>query len=363
MTDGNLRAVGWLAVFIAMPVLAINDDASLEFLSPPAPWGALDATSVESPETDPFSYPVPESEPEPAPDEPGYFDRSLNYLEEQHLNWSSRVDFLARKIDGYFAGDQALWEQNESYVRVKVQEQWIEGGQWEPDNDLKFRLDLPATKDRYRLVIDYRNDETESLEDQTLPSAAAQNNGEDKSFFAGIAGTARDESKRWETKSAAGVKLHIPPDPFVRFDSRRRFALADTWDATFRVGAGWLHSKGFSAHNSYTLDHDLSSNRLFRSTSKLQWLEEEDTLEFAQVLDVFRFLDDRRLLDYQLGALGTSGSNPQINKYYFSTIYRQDLYRQSLYLNLIPEVAYPRERGFEAVVSLTLGFELFFNKF
>ena len=300
---------------------------------------------------------------EPVTESPGYISRSVNYLLTQHRNISSEVSLMARQIDAYLAGDQALAEDNESYIRVRVAEQSIEGGKWNPENDFKFRLDLPATKRRYRLLLAYRPDENKSLADRTQPSVAAQPDRGDKSLIAGAVHSVKNEAKHWEARALAGIKVRWPLDPFVRVDGKREIQLDADWQLRIRAGAGWFLSSGYGADNSWDFDRILAPKLLFRAGTAFQWLQTNDTLEFAEVWDVFHTLDDRHLLDYQIGALGTSGYHPHMDKYYASIIYRQDLYRKFLFLNVIPEVAYPREKDFAATVSFTVGIEIFFNQF
>ncbi len=335
---------------LSIPPLAFAPD----FL--PQPWPGPE-TSV-APEDLPEQDELEEQEAE------GYVDRGVNYLLQQHLNISSRVDVMGRAIDQYLAGDRALAEDNETYMRVRLAETWIEGGKWAPDNDLKFRLDLPATKRRYRFVVSYRpDDEDETLEERILPGTVAQPDRGNESFFAGAVRTMKDEALHWEGKAQIGVKARMPLDPFARFNSRREWSLNDNWAMTVRNAGAWFNSSGYRTEHALAFDRILTPVSLFRTTTNLQWREEEDTLEFAQVLDVFHTLDTRRLLDYQFGVIGNSWSSSRVNNYYVSVIYRQDLYRQWLYLNLVPQLAYPREEDFDDVMSFTVGIEVFFNQF
>lgn len=335
---------------LSIPVLAYAP----EFL--PQPWPGPE-TSV-APEDLPEQDLLEEEEAE------GYIDRGMDYLLIQHRSISTQVEVMARAIDRYFAGEGALAEDNETYMRVRLAETWIEGGRWEEDNDLKFRLDLPATKDRYRFVVAYRpDDEEETLADRTLPSSTARPTDGEQSFFAGAVRTVKDEARHWEGRAQLGIKARWPLDPFVRLNSRREVRISDHWALNVRNGGAWYTSSGFRTEHSLAFDRILTPAALFRTTTSAQWREEDDTLEFAQVFDLFHSIDQRRLLDYQIGVLGNSWSHSHVNIYYASVIYRQDLYRQWLYLNLVPQIAFPREENFNDIVSFTAGIEIFFNQF
>ncbi|HVK99833.1 MAG TPA: hypothetical protein VM553_08475 [Dongiaceae bacterium] len=379
MPEGRWWLFG-LALWLALPAWADSAISTSSSNVLTDAGGALPALSY-APEFQSPEWPEVETsvDPEDLPEddpleslEPGYMDRSFDYLLKQHKSISTRVEVMARSIDRYLGGDMAMAEENETFMKLQLAERWIEGGKWEPDNDLKFRLDLPATKRRYRLVLTYRPDfDNESLEERTLPSNRVQAVEEDKSLFAGIASTMKNEAENWEGRVQGGIKVHWPLDPFVRFNTKREIELGERWNLNIRSGAAWFAEDGFNANNSFTFDHSLGSNLLFRSTSSVQWREEEDTLEMGQVLDLFHTLDERRLLDYQVGVLGTSFSNPHVNIYYMSLIYRQDLYRHWLYLNVVPQYAFLREEdlgtrnddNFDEELSLLVGIEVFFNQF
>ncbi|MGB1062393.1 MAG: hypothetical protein ACPGZU_19785, partial [Ketobacter sp.] len=58
---------------------------------------------------------------------------------------------------------------------------------------------------------------------------------------------------------------------------------------------------------------------------------------------------------------GNSYSHSRINTYFISADYRRDLYKDWLYMNLVPELAFPRKEGFSGVASITVSFEIFFR--
>lgn len=374
IADRRICRLLWCGLLLVSPAGAAEnlhlmlDDSRLSAATRTQPLSAPDFLPPAWPQVEtsvePEDLPPHDALPEPEPQPGDYRRRGFGYLLKQHRRISSRVDALARNVDRYLAGDAALAEDNETYLRMRLAETWIEGGQWDPENDLKFRLDLPATKDRYRFVVAYRpDDETDSLAQRTLPGIVVRPDSGDESFFAGAVSTVKNEALNWEGRAQIGIKARWPPDPFVRLNGRRRVELNPWWAMSVRNGASWFNSSGFRTEHALAFDRILNPVLLFRSTSSAQWREEEDTLEFGQVLDLFYTLDQQRLLDFQFGVLGHSASNPGVDVYYLSTLYRRDLYRGWLYLNLVPQVAYPRDEDFRAITSFTAGIEVLFDQF
>ncbi len=81
-----------------------------------------------------------------------------------------------------------------------------------------------------------------------------------------------------------------------------------------------------------------------------------------QTLNVIQQLSPDKALTYTFGIFEESFSNTVISDYFFSAHYRQLIYKDWLYVNVIPEVNYPREFDYDARVSLTLKLEVFFHK-
>jgi len=330
------------------------------------------------PETDPLHSSSPDlvdtqrSKPDPFHDypqlkdwyvpyeEPGYVDRSVRYLLDSRRSISSAVAIMGERMDAYFAGENYIIEDNNTYLRLRLSQKWIEGGKLEPELDYKFRLDLPGTKERYRLVLAYQEDNEQTLEERSRPSETARP-PEQQSLFAGLLRTLSDEGGEWETKLSAGIKVKLPPDPFVRASGKRFVALGETWEFELRSGVEWFNSSGVHAETDFIFERLLADDLLFRVATLLDWRDEDDTLEYGEKLSLFQDLGPRNAIAYHFGVFGNSYSHSKINTYYLSADYRQDIYKDWLYMNVVPELAFPRDEGFSGVASITISFEIFFR--
>ncbi|HAG96564.1 MAG: hypothetical protein CMK83_07125 [Pseudomonadales bacterium] len=324
---------------------------------PPSNSFALDSAELNS---DPFhDYPQLKDQYVPYV-EPGYVDRSVRYLLSSRRSISSAVSLMGERMDAYFAGEQYVIEENNTYLRLRLSQKWIEGGHLEPEMDYKFRLDLPGTKERYRLVLAYQEDNEQSLEERTIPSEAA-GPPQEQSLFAGLLRTLGDVGGDWETKLSAGIKVKLPPDPFVRAVGKRFASLGELWEFELRSGVEWFNSSGVHAETDFIFERLVGENLLFRSATLFDWRDEDDTLEFGQKWSLYDELSPRDAIAYHLGVYGNSYSHSRINTYFISADYRRDLYKDWLYMNLVPELAFPRKEGFSGVASITVSFEIFFR--
>ena len=71
-----------------------------------------------------------------------YWKKSAHWLEDSRDTWSERVDWMARGIDRFFAGEETLAFGNKSYVRFRAGGAWVEGEGYVDNTDIKFRLHL-----------------------------------------------------------------------------------------------------------------------------------------------------------------------------------------------------------------------------
>ncbi len=289
-----------------------------------------------------------------------YWKKSAYWLENSRDNWSERVDWMARGIDRFFAGEDTLAFSNKSFVRFRVGGAWVEGKGYVDNTDFKFRLHLPATKRRFHIVIENTLDDKESLEEKTRPSLSESNGFDDSSVTAAIE-FMRSEAKHWKTRTLLGVKARLPGDMFVKFSAKRRWDLGGSWTMPYRFKAAEYLNDEWEIEQSLAFERPLENELFFSATSSIDWGQDAVTVA-AQSFSLRKRLSDTKGVNYQLGVIGADVAKPEITSYFVSAHYRELLYKNWLYLNVIPEVNYPRDQGFESVFSLTVRFDVFFQK-
>lgn len=289
-----------------------------------------------------------------------YWKKGANWLEGSRDVLSDRVNWMARGIDRFFAGDETLAFSNKSYVRLRTGGAWVEGHGFVDDTDIKFRLHLPATKRRFNIVIETESGESESLEEKTRPSLL-QSSSVDESRLTAALEFARAEAKLWKTKTLLGVKARIPADLFLRFTAKRRWILNELWTMPYRFKAEERLKDEWEIENSLAFERPLDNDLYFSARSSIEWEEDEVTVA-AQTFGVRQKLSERRAIDYRTGIIGKDVAKPRVTSYFVSAHYRELLYKDWLYWNLIPEVNFPKDEGFDPTFSFTIRFEMFLQK-
>ncbi|MBV0932280.1 hypothetical protein [Marinobacterium weihaiense] len=285
-------------------------------------------------------------------------------IDSAHDSVGSWVDYSARSLDGLIGTEDSLTVENDSYLRLTQETLWEESAGFSNDVSVRFKLDLPTSQERLRLLIE--SDPEESLGTLAEQGSNSQLN-EQLSSNNAIIGldqlTPGDKYQQWSYRLGAGIKFRTPIDPYVRATGERVWRQDNgPWELGSYNRLSWFDSDGYSARSHWDLNRPLDGNRRLRSYTQFQWQETEDTLEFSQRFELAKRLDSRSHWRNGLIVVGESLSSPRINDYYLQSWYRRDIHKGRLFLDLIPELHFDRDSDFEPRWAMTLRLEFYLRK-
>ena len=276
-------------------------------------------------------------------------------------NW---VDNTSRNIDAFFGGGESATVNNESYLRLGQEIDWMEGDGTSGDISVRYRIDLPTTEERLRLVIESDPEESQgTLADQGSGRLYNDQRDRSTSTFGLDWLESRDKRENWSNRIGAGIRLRMPLDPYVRFTSERLWDIGDgPWQLESFNRVSWFNNDVYSARTTWDMGRPLSENRHLRFITTVQWREEEDTLEYSEVAELNQRLNDRSAMRYSAIAIGESASNPRMTNYYLQTRYRRDLHKGILFGDVIPELHFQREDSYDPRWAMTVRLEMYFQR-
>lgn len=276
-------------------------------------------------------------------------------------NW---VDNTSRNIDAFFGGGESATVNNESYLRLGQEIDWMEGDGTSGDISVRYRIDLPTTEERLRLVIESDPEESQgTLADQGSGRLYNDQRDRSTSTFGLDWLESRDKRENWSNRIGAGIRLRMPLDPYVRFTSERLWDIGDgPWQLESFNRVSWFNNDCYSARTTWDMGRPLSENRHLRFITTVQWREEEDTLEYSEVAELNQRLNDRSAMRYSAIAIGESASNPRMTNYYLQTRYRRDLHKGILFGDVIPELHFQREDSYDPRWAMTVRLEMYFQR-
>lgn len=290
---------------------------------------------------------------------PFELEHIFNALDKPQQYLSSGVIGLTKRMDEFFSDEEALYETNDSYIRMTGDMVLIESENPGFVGDLKAKIELPNTQNKLKFIFESdTSDDREELERQLdeNPVDAAQ----DKSFFAGIEGLL-GEFKYWKFRPSLGVKLSSSLDTFVRFRANRPYEISEKWRAYFRNTLYWFDSSGYGFDSSLEFDHQINKHFLFRSTLSASRKEENEYWELNQIFSLSQSISKKQAMIYSAGVFGISEPIVIATDYLLQVRYRQQLHSDYLFMELIPKIQYQREDDFEPVFSLTFRVEIVFK--
>ncbi len=311
-------------------------------LSPaPAAEQATQAGKTPSPPTEPGDTQAP----------------SLGIVDVTHRALSRGLETTAKGIDKFFATEEALEEATGSFVKLRLDNWWIEREGAKAVPDIRASLKLPRTERRFNLLIE-SNPEREERTEADLPDTPAER-AEERDFALALEGLG--EGKRWEYRPALGMKFTIPLDPFgrVRFIRKQKVG---RWDSRLSNTLAWFRTEGVIGRIEHDFDRPLTESLLFRAGSFYRWSRDDELQSFEQRLSLFQTVKESRRIAYEAGARTNDDPKWGIKEYYARVRLRRRIHRKWLFAEIQPQVRFPRNEGFRHVWALLFRLEAIFGE-
>lgn len=289
---------------------------------------------------------------------------AIKKIEPMRSKISGWVDASSRNLDSYFGTDEFLDVDNRSYLRISEELEWMDSEGFTNNIGTRFKVDMPTTKKRLKLVFESNPEETQSEDEERNRRAANRDLEETKnSSVIGLERSSEvDPKKAWRTRINGGVKLRIPLDPYARITTRRLWQTDDNpWYLESHNRLSWFDSDGYSVRSRWEINRLLSETSAARFSTQVQWSEEEDTLEFSQRAELSKVLSARNVIRWAVIAEGESGSNPHIDDYYIQMNFRRDIHDEVLFLDFVPELHFAEEDDFDPRWAVILRLEFYFR--
>ena len=283
----------------------------------------------------------------------------FSFLDTPHDYISTGVEGLARNIDEFFSDDKVYYQSSGTYLRLRVDAIINESGDRAYQGDLKFKLRVPNTKKKLKFTLESNpNERPDQIlgQGENTPVEAV----EEKDYFVGLERTL-GKKDAWQFKPSIGIRLSSPIEPYVKFRAKRKYEL-DKWNLHLHETPYWFDSFGWGFDSYLELNRKITDNDLFRASTFARWTEEIDEFELSQTFSMFHTLSQRRALSYYVGVYGKSEPTVYATHYLLGLTYRQNIHKDYLFLELLPQIKYDKLNDFQSEHSFTLRLEMVFKK-
>ena len=283
----------------------------------------------------------------------------FSFLDNPQQTISSGVEALAKSLDEFFSDDKVYYDASGTYLRLQGDMVFDDNGEVSYTGDIRLKLRLPHTKDKIKLTFESDADERrddESVKANTTPVSAANEN----QYFTGIQATLGDK-RGWQFKPSIGLRLSSGVEPYLRLRFKRRFEF-EKWSIHWHETPYWFDSTGTGFDSYLEFNRKITSNDLFRAGSYARWTSQNDYFELSQTFTMFHTLSKKRALSYYVGVFGRDEPTVFATHYLVGATYRQNIHKDFLFLEIIPQIKYEKINNFEPEHSLILRLEMIFKK-
>ncbi len=318
------------------------------------PLSLLGAEQPAAQPSQPESKPTPHVPPEQQSDGFDFADKPRTYMTEKIIGVTSYMD-------RFFGGNRHYQESNQSVFRLDLTRLVGYGDNHKFDLSGKLNLRLPGTEGRLRLWL---ATETENdINDSPTKDTHTQQNSDATTKNTTLAARyAAPQKNAWTFGTDAGIKLPINHlDPFTRAWAGYAVPVND-WRLKAGESVYWYNSLGVGETTQFDMEKDLSSSRLFRSSSSAQWLRDTQNYNLVQSFSIYHTVNDRSAVIYQASAGWITNPSFQATDYVMLVFYRYRMHQEWLFLELSPQLHFPRDKQYKASPALSFRMEAMFDE-
>ncbi len=286
--------------------------------------------------------------------EGGLLKWSQNLVDEQEAFLSKQVIDFSERIDNFFSDDRKTEESSKTRIRFAVSHFSFREKDSLMVTDVDARVHLPKTEGKLRLEF-YNGDSNGDQTDVTQGQKTLNDSVENKGFNFGI-GYFLKAKELLNVRLRSGINLRNNKiNPFVDLRARKSIELFPGWKMHLTETLFWENVTGAGLRSALDFEHPVSEDIHFRSASHATYYKIGEYLALSQDLLLFQSINDKSALIYQTGAVGDDLSeNARVNTYYSSIRYRHRIYKDWMFMELMPQIRYPREENFKQETSFMM---------
>lgn len=283
-------------------------------------------------------------------------DDRIPILETARELLGTQTNFAANRLDSFFATERADDEFGRSRVRIRSIYNVRERAVADLNNQYRINLKIPHLEDKFRFSYrkeDNKKDKKDKNEAQ--PEQLTQEEEREKLKEQGL-------YRGWLFNSDIGVSAAIPPRLITRARVRKNLVTGTLIHRFVEQLTYITDESGLVEETRIDSDHVFSEDLVFRFVNFKRWqvLKKDFVTNHGPTL-LHRLTEDDAF-NYGLTMTSVIDDEWFVSNYTFSINYRRNLYRQWVYLDVIPGIDFPKEWSFRRTPFITLQIEFLFGQ-
>jgi hypothetical protein len=270
-------------------------------------------------------------------------ERSYELLDKTQNIFGTRVNALANRLDSFFATERADDELGRSLIRLRSNYTIRERAVGNLANRYSFNLRLPSLEERFKW--DYYRKKDDVKDDEGEARARKQ-----------------QKSQGWLFNADAGVNATIPPRLVTRARLRRNIQTGDVVHRFVEQLIYVTDENGLSEETRLDSDLQLDKDWLFRFINSKRWriLKKEFVTNHGPTLVHQLSDDDGFNYGFIMNSVVEEGAW-YVSSYTLSVNYRRNLYKNWIYLDLVPGLDFPKNWSFRRTPFFIVQLEMLFG--
>ncbi len=283
-----------------------------------------------------------------------------NWVIRQERLHGSTVQEIGAWADQTLSGSKEALPNNESYLRLgfAAESEYSDPAQFKPE--MRFRLDIPTTKKKLRLVIESESDELIPLSERERDRQLTEPE-RTETDTTGALRFLTDVGDAINLSMDIGGRLRLPPEAFWRLQAGKGWQAANLWGINVRQRIYYYHTSGWGARSWLGVDRPVWNGWHFYSSAELEWVHRDTRFEAAQIFSLSKRLNSRSVISPRIGVLGKSQPTWRTSSYFADVTWRYRVYEDWLFAELIPALEFPREESFRDQASVIFRIEMYFT--
>jgi hypothetical protein len=230
---------------------------------------------------------------------------------------------------------------------------------FDPKFRLRVRAPLPNLSSRWDLILGRVDEEafvTDTQgQDKTFYNPGAISRGEDEAWLLGLGHRGRQRKSGWDY--SLGVRLRLPPEPYVKASWFYNKDLSERSDFRFRQTFFWRSDRGFGTTSRGDLAYGVNEKNVLRWEAFGTTHDKTQGVQWYAGQTWYHLLADRSAFSLRSFIRGETDAEVGFKEYGIDMIWRRPFTREWLYLSVGPSVTWPRE-VLEDRREISLGFNL-----
>lgn len=266
-----------------------------------------------------------------------FLDWQREIITNQFLDLSDSLDrWVSRR-------DRKNKDENNSYMILSFDSVFEEGGEREFKAKLKAKVDLPNTKDRFKIIFESDPEEDSSPQDSEGSGKVGNEDLAENNAIAGIEYSLQKKEFEWQTAFDIGTRLSLPPDAFARLKLKKKTRFGDKWLSKTSFDLPWFAQDGAKPSMRQSFSYSLSEKWEFRNVLNVKYTAQESLRQSYVSFQLNQKWSDKLALEYKTGAYGDSDTPNEISAYFIQAGLKRNIVRDWIFLRIVPQVEYPRE--------------------